>query len=80
MATFCTIVQGWALPCDDWKTVSVNPAVNGYLFLCPCHKMAEGHIENGRRAYRVYPVCVCVCLFVCVFVCSFVCSRIVSSP
>ena len=25
-------VQGWALPCDDWKTLSVNPAVNGYLF------------------------------------------------
>ena len=19
-------------PCDDWKTLSVNPAVNGYLF------------------------------------------------
>ena len=25
-------VQGWALPCKDWKTLSVNPAVNGYLF------------------------------------------------
>ena len=24
-------VRGWALPCDDWKTLSVNPAVNGYL-------------------------------------------------
>ena len=22
---------GWALPCCDWKTHSVNPAVNGYL-------------------------------------------------
>ena len=21
-----------ASPCDDWKTLSVNPAVNGYLF------------------------------------------------
>ena len=21
-----------APPCDDWKTLSVNPAVNGYLF------------------------------------------------
>ena len=25
-------VQGWASPYDDWKTLSVNPAVNGYLF------------------------------------------------
>ena len=25
-------VRGWALPRDDWKAVSVNPAVNGYLF------------------------------------------------
>ena len=21
-----------ASPCDDWKTLSVNPALNGYLF------------------------------------------------
>ena len=25
-------VQGWASPCNDWKTLSVNPAVKGYLF------------------------------------------------
>ena len=25
-------VRGSALPCDDWKTLSFNPAVNGYLF------------------------------------------------
>ena len=24
--------RGWASPCYDWKTLSVNPAVNGYLF------------------------------------------------
>ena len=26
------LVQGSALPCGDWKTLSVNPAVYGYLF------------------------------------------------
>ena len=25
-------VRGSAAPCGDWKTLSVNPAVNGYLF------------------------------------------------
>ena len=25
-------VRGWASSYDDWKTLSVNPAVNGYLF------------------------------------------------
>ena len=25
-------IRGWASPCGDWKTLSVNPAVNGYLF------------------------------------------------
>ena len=25
-------VRGSASPCGDWKTLSVNPAVNGYLF------------------------------------------------
>ena len=25
-------VRGWTSPCDDWKTLSVNQAVNGYLF------------------------------------------------
>ena len=25
-------VRGWAPHCDDWKTLSVNPAVNGYFF------------------------------------------------
>ena len=25
-------VRGWALSCNDWKTLSVNQAVNGYLF------------------------------------------------
>ena len=30
-------VPGWVLPCQDWKTLSVNPAVNGYLF-----KIKEG--------------------------------------
>ena len=25
-------VRGWALPFENWKTLSVNPAVNGYLF------------------------------------------------
>ena len=25
-------VQVWASLCEDWKTLSVNPAVNGYLF------------------------------------------------
>ena len=25
-------VRVWASPCDDWKTLSANPAVNGYLF------------------------------------------------
>ena len=24
-------VQGWASSCDNWKTLSVNPAVNGHL-------------------------------------------------
>ena len=24
-------VRGWASPFDDWKTLSVNQAVNGYL-------------------------------------------------
>ena len=27
------LVQGWASLGNDWKTLSVNPAVNGYLFL-----------------------------------------------
>ena len=26
------LVRDWASPCDDWKTLSVNPAENGYLF------------------------------------------------
>ena len=26
------LVRSWASPCDDWKTLSVNPAVNGYRF------------------------------------------------
>ena len=25
-------VRGWALPSDDWKTLSVGSAENGYLF------------------------------------------------
>ena len=25
-------VRGFISPCDDWKTLSVNAAVNGYLF------------------------------------------------
>ena len=25
----------WASPCYNWKTFSVNPAVNGYLFSSP---------------------------------------------
>ena len=25
-------VRGSASPCGDWNTLSVNPAVNGYLF------------------------------------------------
>ena len=25
-------VRGWASACDNWKTPSVNPALNGYLF------------------------------------------------
>ena len=25
-------VRGSASPCGDWKTLSVNPAVNGHLF------------------------------------------------
>ena len=25
-------LRDWASPCDDWKTLSVIPAVNGYLF------------------------------------------------
>ena len=25
-------VRGWASPCDNWKTLSVNPVVNGYFF------------------------------------------------
>ena len=25
-------VRGWASPCDDWKTLSVIPAVNVYFF------------------------------------------------
>ena len=25
-------VRGSAAPCGDWKSLSVNPAVNGYLF------------------------------------------------
>ena len=25
-------VQGWASPWDDWKTLSVNPAVKGTFF------------------------------------------------
>ena len=24
-------VRGWALPFNDWKALSVNPAVNGYF-------------------------------------------------
>ena len=25
-------VRGWVFPSDDWETLSVHPAVNGYLF------------------------------------------------
>ena len=25
-------VRGWASPSDDWKTLSVNQTVNGYIF------------------------------------------------
>ena len=25
------VVRGWDSPCDDWKTASVHPAVNGNL-------------------------------------------------
>ena len=35
-------VRGWALTCDDWKTLSVNPAVNGYRFELGKDKAAKG--------------------------------------
>ena len=36
-------VGGWASPCDDWKPLSVNPAVNGYL----C-RIKEGYGSRRR--------------------------------
>ena len=35
-------VRGWALPCEDWKTLSVNPAVNGTCFESGKDKAAKG--------------------------------------
>ena len=37
------LVRGWAWPCDDLKTLSVNPAVNGYLF-----RIREGYGSERR--------------------------------
>ena len=34
--------EGWALPCDHWKTLSVNPAINGYLF-----RIREVHLSSA---------------------------------
>ena len=36
------LVRGWTSPCDDWKILSVNPAVNGYLFALWKAKAAKG--------------------------------------
>ena len=38
--------RGWASPCDDWKTLSVNLAVNGYRF-----RIREGY-GSERRGNR----------------------------
>ena len=35
-------VRGWASPCDGWLTLSVSPAVNGYLFELRKDKAATG--------------------------------------
>ena len=35
-------VRIWASPCDDWKTLSVNQAVNGNLFPNREQKAAKG--------------------------------------
>ena len=37
--------RGWALSFDDWKTLSVNPAVNGYLFQ---NRQDEAEEKGGR--------------------------------
>ena len=36
-------VGGWASLCKDWKTLSVHPAVNGYLF-----RIREGQGSERR--------------------------------
>ena len=37
-----SLVQVWALLSDYWKTFSVNPAVNGYIFRIRENKAAKG--------------------------------------
>ena len=36
------IAPGFRHPSDDWKTLSVSPAVNGYLFKSGKDKAAKG--------------------------------------
>ena len=43
------LVRGWASPFDDWKTLSVNPAVNVYLFELGKDKAAKG--EGWARPF-----------------------------
>ena len=35
-------VRGWAVPSDNWKTFTVNPAVKVYLFQIGKDKAAKG--------------------------------------
>ena len=44
--------RGSALPCGDWKTLSVNPAVNGYLF-----RIREGKVAKGEGAAPLFISC-----------------------
>ena len=40
-------------PCDDWKTLSVDPAVNGYLFF------EIGKAKTGKREGLAPPFISC---------------------
>ena len=44
------LVRGSASPCGDWKSLSVNPAVNGYLF-----RIREGEGSKTRGTLTPTP-------------------------
>ena len=46
-------VRGWASPCDDWKTLSVNQAVNWYLF----HNMECWGSERRGMSSAFHQLC-----------------------